>query len=365
MLQIGSTICFLLIDSPSSKMKGFTYNKVKNNKKNMWKRDDMMCTCMTFKTKDHYFGRNLDLEYRFNEKVVITPRNYPFSLKSGKNFQSKYAFIGAATVIDHYPLYAEATNEKGLSIASLQFPENAYYNGIEKEKINITPYEFIPWALGNFSSIEELGKELISLNITNIPFKEGIPVSPLHFMVSDDKYCIVVEPMKGGVQIYFNNIGILTNNPPFSFHLTNINNYLNLTPDLTKNRFSTKINLDTYSLGMGAIGLPGDNSSASRFIRSAFNRLNSVCESDEESSISQFFHILDSVTVIRGTTMTKDKKWNITTYSCCMNTTKGIYYYKTYHNSQITSVRMNEENKNKDSLTIYDLEEHQQIRYMN
>ena len=293
MLQIGSTICFLLIDSPSSKMKGFTYNKVKNNKKNMWKRDDMMCTCMTFKTKDHYFGRNLDLEYRFNEKVVITPRNYPFSL------------------------YAEATNEKGLSIASLHFPENAYYNGIEKEKINITPYEFIPWALGNFSSIEELGKELISLNITNIPFKEGIPVSPLHFMVSDDKYCIVVEPMKGGVQIYFNNIGILTNNPPF--HLTNINNYLNLTPDLIKNRFSTKINLDTYSLGMGAIGLPGDNSSASRFIRSAFNRLNSVCESDEESSISQFFHILDSVTVIRGTTMTKDKKWNITTYSCCMN----------------------------------------------
>lgn len=348
-------------------MKSLTYNGVENQVNDtILERSSTMCTCMTFKTKDQYFGRNLDLEYRFNEKVVITPRNYSFSLKSGKEFRTKYAFIGAATVIDDYPLYAEASNEKGLSIASLQFPENAYYNNkMESDKINVTPYEFIPWALGNFSSVEELGRELVHINIINIPFTPEIPVTPLHFMISDDKYCIVVEPMKEGVQIYFNKVGILTNNPPFAFHLTNINNYLNLTPDLTKNRFSPKINLETYSLGMGAIGLPGDNSSASRFIRSAFNRLNSVCSSDEESSISQFFHILDSVTVIRGTTMTKNKKWNMTTYSCCMNTTKGIYYYKTYNNSQITSVRMNEENKNSTSLTIYDLVEHQQIRYEN
>lgn len=324
-----------------------------------------MCTCMTFKTRDHYFGRNMDLQYRFDEKVVITPRNYHFSLKSGKSFEAKYAFIGAATVIGEYPLYAEATNEKGLSIAGLRFPENAYYNEEKLDKINITPYELIPWIVGNFSSVEELSKELVNLNITDIPFSEKIPTTPLHFMVSDGKYCIVLEPMKEGLQIYMNSFGILTNNPPFQYHLTNINNYINLTPDITDNRFCPKIKLDSYSIGLGAIGLPGDNSSTSRFVRSAFNKLNSVCDSNEESSISQFFHVLDTVTVVRGSTMTEDKKWNITTYSCCVNIDKGIYYYKTYQNNQLTAIKLTEENKNSDKLTIYDLIEHQQIRYEN
>ena len=124
-----------------------------------------MCTCITFRTKDNYFGRNLDLEYRFNEKVVITPRNYPFTLKAGGLFNTKYAMIGVATVIDDYPLYAEATNEKGLSIAGLQFPDNAHYNPINLDKINITPYELIPWLLGVFSSVEELKVELIIILI--------------------------------------------------------------------------------------------------------------------------------------------------------------------------------------------------------
>ena len=155
------------------------------------------------------------------------------------------------------------------------------------------------------------------------------------------------------------------NNPPFSYHLTNINNYINLTPDITDNRFCPKIKLTPYSLGLGAIGLPGDNSSASRFVRAAFNKLNSVCSTDEESSVSQFFHILDTVIVVRGSTMTENKQWNITTYSCCVNTTQGIYYYRTYNNSQITAIKMNDENKNSPYLTIYNLENQQQIKYIN
>lgn len=324
-----------------------------------------MCTCINFKTKDNYFGRTMDLEYSFNEKVVITPRNYSLSLKSGKIFKTKYAFIGSAAIINDYPLYAEATNEKGLSIAGLRFQENAYYNEEKLGKINITFYELIPWILGNFSNIEELSHQLTNINITNIQFSKETPISPLHWMISDDKYCLVLEPMKEGLKVYYNSIGVLTNNPPFSYHITNINNYINLTPDTTDNRFCPKIDLSPYSLGMGAIGLPGDNSSTSRFVRSAFNKLNSVSEDDEESSISQFFHILDTVTVVRGSTMTQDKKWNITTYSCCTNASKGIYYYKTYGNCQLTAIKLTEENKNSNKLSVYELEEHQQIRYIN
>lgn len=324
-----------------------------------------MCTCISLTTKDHYFGRNMDIEYYFNEKVVITPKNYLFTLKADKSFKTKYAMIGMATVVNNYPLYVEATNEKGLSIAGLQFPDNAYYDEIKEDKINLTPFEFIPWILGNFASVEELSDSLSEINLVNIPFSNDIPLVPLHFMICDKKHCLVLEQTKEGLKVYYNTIGVMTNNPPFSYHLTNINNYLNLTSNICKNHFSNQIKLDPYGLGFGAIGLPGDNSPSSRFVRAAFNKLNAVCEADEESSVSQFFHILDTVLVVKGTTMTKDKKWNVTTYTCCMNVDKGIYYYKTYDNNQITAISMNEYNKNSPCITVYDLVTKQQINYIN
>jgi len=324
-----------------------------------------MCTCISFKTKDNYFGRNLDLECRFGEKVVITPRNYEFQLRKEEIFKTKYAMIGMATVIDNYPLYAEATNEKGLSIAGLYFPDYAYYKDQEKAKINITPFELTPWILGNFETIEELRKVINNLNLINISFSEKIELTPMHFMILDKKESIVLEQTKEGLKIYDNPIGVLTNSPPFSYHLTNLNNYLNLTPEFAENRLTEKIGLKAYSNGMGSFGLPGDTSSSSRFIRAAFNKLNSVCDEDEESSVSQFFHILDSVSMIRGSTITKNNKYDITNYSCCINIDKGIYYYKTYNNNQITAIKLNKCNINSDKLEIFELIENQQINYIN
>ena len=324
-----------------------------------------MCTCINFKTKDNYFGRTLDLEYKKKEKVIITPRSYEFRLKNGNTINIKYSIIGMATVINNYPLYAEATNEKGLSIAGLYFPQNAYFFDEENSKLNLAPYELIPYFLGMYSTVEEIGKVISNLNITNMPFEENMPIADLHWMISDGNKCIVVEQKKDGIKIYDNPVGVLTNNPSFDYHLMNINNYSNLTPYYEESKFSNKINLQQYSQAMGAIGLPGDNSSTSRFIRAAFNKLNSRCKDDEESSVTQFFHILDSVTMVQGTTITKENKSDITTYACCINTTKGIYYYKTYTNSQITAIKMTEKEKNKKELSIYNLIEKQQINYDN
>ena len=339
--------------------------EVYDKNKTTYQKEIYMCTCIQFKTEDNYFGRNLDLEYRFNEKVVITPRNYEFKLKNGNTIKTKYSMIGVAAVADNYPLYAEASNEKGLSMAGLYFPDNACFFDEESSKLNLAQYELIPYLLGNYSTIEEIRHIISDLNITNIPFSRDMPVSELHWMISDTKECIVIEQMKNGMNVYDNPIGVLTNNPPFSYHMANINNYINLTPLYAKNRFSDKINLQQYGNGMGALGLPGDASPSSRFIRASFNLLNSVCDSDEESSITRFFHILDSVSMIRGATITKEGLADITNYSCCINTSKGIYYYKTYMNNMITAVRMTQEEKNKEELTVYDLCEKQQIRYEN
>lgn len=324
-----------------------------------------MCTCIEFKTRDFYFGRNLDMEYRFGEKVIVTPRNYEFALKREKTFKTKYAMIGMAAVSDEYPLYAEASNEKGLSIAGLYFPGNAYYAKEKAGKINIAPFELIPWLLGNFASIKEAKSAIENINLIDTAFAESLPITHLHWMISDGDDCIVLEQTEEGLQVYDNPMGVMTNNPPFSYHMINVNNYINLTPNNADNRFSQQIDLKPYGRGMGSIGLPGDTSPSSRLVRALFNKLNSVCDEDEESSVSQFFHILDSVSMIKGTTLTEDGKCDFTTYSCCMNAAKGIYYYKTYNNNQISAVRMNYKNMNDAKLSVYELVERQQIRYEN
>lgn len=324
-----------------------------------------MCTCIDFTTKDHYFGRTLDLEYRFDEKVVITPRNYCFALKNGTTIRTRYAMIGMASVKENYPLYAEATNEKGLSIAGLNFLGNACFFPEDKSRFNLTPYELFPYFLGLYSTVADLREILPDLNITDIPLSEDIPLAELHWMISDGTECIILEQMEDGLKSYDNPVGILTNNPPFSYHLANLNNYMNLTPCCPENRFSDKLNLQQYGMGMGAIGLPGDSSPSSRFVKASFTKLNSVCEKDEMSSVTQFFHILGSVSIVKGTTLTKDGLDDLTTYACCMNTTRGIYYYKTYNNSQITALRMTGREKCRKTLCIHDLIDTQQVRYVN
>lgn len=324
-----------------------------------------MCTCISFNSNDFYFGRNLDLEYNFGEKVIITPRDYLFKLRNGDNFYNKYSFIGMATCYDNYPLYADSCNEKGLCMAGLYFPGNAKYNKQKNDYKNIATFEFIPWILGSFSNVLEVLNGINKLNITNENFNKELPVADLHWMISDREKSIVVEQTEEGLKVYDNPYGVLTNNPPFYFHKTNLNNYMNLTSKTAINRFSDKIELNGYGQGMGMIGLPGDVTPTSRFVRATFNKFNSIRYKENEKNISQVFHILDSVAVIEGTVITKEERNDMTIYSSCINATKGIYYYKTYYNNQITGICLNEKNMNSNKLEIYNLSNEQNVKYLN
>lgn len=324
-----------------------------------------MCTAIAYKTKDHYFGRNLDLEYSYHETVTVTPRNYHFRFRNTEDMKTHYAMIGMAYVVDSYPLYYDATNEKGLSMAALNFPDNAVYQGVKEDKQNVTSYELIAWVLSRFQSVEEVVKILEEVNITNQQFNEELPVSPLHFMICDKKRSIVLESITTGLMVYDNPVNVLTNNPPFLYHLTNLNNYMSLSNENPKNNFSDKLPLSQYSRGMGSLGLPGDMSSASRFIRAAFTTLNSVSEDTEEESVSQFFHILNSVYQQKGCVKMDKGIYEKTVYSSCCNTDKGIYYYTTYENAQITEVDMHKEDLDGRELISYELIKKQQINYQN
>lgn len=312
-----------------------------------------MCTAITLTTKDHYFGRNLDLEYSYIETITITPRNFPLPFRKKETISHHYAMIGTAFVQNNYPLYYDATNEKGLSMAGLNFPENAYYFPCEKGKDNITPFEFIPWILAQCGTVPEAKALLAHLNLLDEPFQSELPLSPLHWMIADKTSSIVVESTKDGLHIYDNPVGVLTNNPPFEMQLFHLNNYMNLSNVPPENHFSEHLELKKYSNGMGAIGLPGDWSSQSRFVRASFAKMNSKCGTSEEESVSQFFHLLGSVEFPRGCVEMKKDVYEITVYSSCCNINKGIYYYKTYEHHGITGVDMHKENLDGDTLICY------------
>lgn len=324
-----------------------------------------MCTALNYNTKNNYFGRTLDLDCSYGEKVCIIPRNYILEFRKKENIKNHYAMIGMGIIVDDTPLYYDATNEHGLAIAGLNFPENAYYNKVDDNKDNICQFELIPWILGQCKNMNEVRNLLKRINIVDIPFSEQFPVSPLHWMISDANETIVVESMKEGLHVYDNPVGVMTNNPPFNYQLFNLNNYRGLKENNGQNTFTKKIELNEYCQGLGALGLPGDVSSMSRYIRCVFNKEHSICDDDEMSSVSQFFHLLNSVEMVKGICKVPNGHYDITVYTSCMNITKGLYYYTTYNNHQINCIDMYKYDLESEVIKHYSLVEEEQINYQN
>ena len=324
-----------------------------------------MCTAATYKTKDFYFGRTLDYEFSYGDEVTITPRNYPFHLREMGDMTTHHAMIGMAYVAEDYPFYYDAVNEKGLGMASLNFVGNAACWDKKEGRDNIAQFEFIPWILGQCTTVKEARQLIEKMNLLNVPYNDKLPLSQLHWIIADREECITVEAVDEGIKIYDNPVGVLTNNPPFDKQLFALNNYMHLSVKSPENTFGKGLELQRYSRGMGAIGLPGDLSSQSRFVRVAFTKMNSLSGDGEKESVSQFFHILNSVDQQRGCCELDDGKYEITIYTSCCNTAKGIYYYTSYDNHQITAVDMHRENLDGDMLVRYPIIKEEQIRMQN
>lgn len=323
-----------------------------------------MCTAITYSNKDHYFGRNLDYERPYRTSVTVTPRNYAVTLRNGERLESHYAMIGMAFIADNYPLYFDATNEKGLSIAGLNFPGNAYYFPPSVNKHNIAPFELPLWLLGTCQNIREAEDSLSCINLTDESYSKKLPLTPLHWIVSDREGALVIESTKAGLNVFRNPIGILTNNPPFEYHMQNLTNYINITSAEPHNRFSQELELKPHSRGMGGIGLPGDLSSSSRFVRAAFTKWNSVSMETESENISQVFHILGTVAQTRGCASVGNA-YEITLYTSCCNSDQGIYYYTTYENNQITAIKMYAEDLDSEALIAYPIRTAQSVLFEN
>jgi len=311
-----------------------------------------MCTAISYSANGHYFGRNLDVEEFYGESIVITPRRFPLSFRHAPKTDVRFAMIGMAHTADGYPLYYDATNEKGLSIAALSFPGEAHYHGKKPEVINLAPWELIPFVLSQCETAAQTKHLLSKVNLIEEPLSKELPLTPLHFLIADKRESFAAEPTEKGLILTENPLGILTNSPPFAFQIQHLRLFMGLSNKPVENRFSKEISFKEISRGMGALGLPGDLSSPSRFVRAAFTKTHSLKGADEDHDIRQFFHILGSVEQQKGC-VDLDGKFEFTSYSSCCDTEKGIYYYKTYDNFSIIGIDMRKEDLNGASLITY------------
>ena len=308
-----------------------------------------MCTAISYWSNRHYFGRTLDYERAYGEEVVFTPRQFPLPFRQLPMLESHHAILGMAHVEDGYPLYYDAMNEKGLCMAGLNFVGFAAYNGRGRDKVG--PFEFIPWVLGLCETVAQVKVLLTHTALTETNFSENFPAARLHWLISDRQKAITVEAMGDGLHVHDNPVGVLTNNPPFPEQMRHLASFSHLSPGPQQNQFP--IELKPVSRGLGAMGLPGDLSSPSRFVRAAFTKLHSRCGEGEE--LSQFFHILGSVEQVKGCCRLEDESLEHTIYTSCCDTDRSLYCYTTYANRRITGIDMNREDLSGTALVRYPL----------
>ena len=306
-----------------------------------------MCTAICF---FEYAGRNLDIEKGYGEAIIVTPRAYTLAFRKEYNIKEHPAFIGIGTVSRGYPLYYDAVNEHGLYMAGLNYVGNAKYHVPRDGATNLAPYELIPYILANCKSVEDARRRLQRVNLVDIPFSRELPTAELHFIVGDKESAITVEPDEAGLNIYENKIGILSNNPSFPYHVHNLNNYASLTNEPIINRFPSVVEFNEYSRGMGALGLPGDLSSESRFVRAAFHKLYHRPSGD----VTDIFNLLSTVSMPNGSLKLGDS-YEITAYSSAANLKSLTYYYKTYGSTSLCSADLFSENLSSPTLVTYPL----------
>lgn len=258
-----------------------------------------MCTAITLKTSEnhHLVGRNFDIHPMNDLSVALVPREFEYVNRvTNEEMKTKYAVLGMGLFYENHILFCDGVNEKGLSCLMLQLSKfSTWSHKIRKDKVNIAPYDVAFWVLSNFSTISELMEGLKQLNIVALSDDQTALSTEIHWLVSDTSgQSIVIERTRDKLTVYNNKVGVLANSPTFDWHLNNLDCYINVKSEQPEETKWGQQMLSPYSNGFGTIGLPGDFSSPSRFVKAAFLR-NHVNVGESEC-----FHILDNFVVPRG-----------------------------------------------------------------
>jgi len=315
------------------------------------------CTGISLKAADGAAirGRTLEFGFPLQSNVIVIPAGYETSGTlpdggKGLTYKTRYAIVGADAL--NLPVIIDGINDQGLSIGLFYFPDYAKYTEVtaENAKRAVAPVEFGLWVLGNFASVDEVKAGLENIVIVPTPAPGlGSPkgmVPGVHFFIQDKTgKSIAVEPTGGTLRVYNAPLGVMTNAPSYGWHMTNLTNYLSLSPKDVSSAKLGPVTLNAFGSGTGLHGMPGDFTPPSRFVRASIFSQAATPNATGEDAVLSAFHILNQFDIPKGsvTNSAIGKPTPETTEWTSVADLKNLrWYFRTFADQSIHMVDLKE-----------------------
>jgi len=296
------------------------------------------------------YARTLEFNVDLESNVIVVPRGYARSGttpegENGLRWTSRYASLGANGV--GLPFLFDGVNEKGLAAGTFYFPTTAgymKYNAAEASR-TIAPWEVGSWILENFATVEEVKQNIGKIEVAEVVFKNWGFVPPAHYVVHDASgKSIVIEYVDGKLHVYDNVIGVITNSPAFDWHMSNLRNYLNFSMVNAPPVDVGGVKLTGFGQGTGMLGMPGDFTPPSRFVRAVAYSTSVLPSRTGKEAVLQAIHILNNFDIPEGSSREehRDAHGNVmadhTIWTSASDLKQRRFYFRTYESSEIRSV---------------------------
>lgn len=315
------------------------------------------CTGISLKAEDGAAirGRTLEFGFPMQSNVLVVPAGKDFTGTlpdggKGLAYTSRYGLVGANAL--GLPVILDGLNDQGLSVGLFYFPGYASYTPVtpDNAKRAIAPHEFGLWVLANFATVDEVREGVKNIVVVPTPAAglgsaEGI-VPPAHFFIQDRSgKSLVVEPVDGTLKVHDAPLGVMVNAPTYDWHMTNLANYINLSPkDIDQSKLGD-VTLSAFGSGAGMLGLPGDFTPPSRFVRAAMFSQAATSNKTAQDAMLSVFHILNQFDIPKGSVVNAavgEPTPEITEWTSVADLQNLRWYFRTFTDQSIRMVDLQE-----------------------
>ncbi len=304
-----------------------------------------MCTAIHFfnQQNETIFGRTMDFHHRLDLHLTAFPEGSSWEGMHGETFASPYAAAGICHLSQAHRLLLDGVNEAGLAGGALYFKGYADFPPFspKSSKQQIPALDFLRYVLGHCASLEELPGLLADIALVEMRDKLTGDAAPLHWSFADQSgRGMVIEQTCLGLRMYENPVGVLTNSPDFPWQMTNLRNYMEVTPEQAEQANWNGFQMEAFGQASRTSALPGGYTPPARFVRTVFQKLHMIQPAGMQESIVAGFHILEGVTLPKGVVKVSNGAFDTTQYTSMIDLENQVYYFKTYENPQIIQVNL-------------------------
>lgn len=308
------------------------------------------CTGFILRAKDGAIvpARTLEFSFDILSNIYAVPAGTKIETlvldadQSGFTFEAKYGFLGANSF--DYPIVFDGINTEGLYFGAFYFATQAVFGKVSDENRDraVSSDELGNWILGQFKSVEEVRAALPKIEVVGTYVDTIKGIAPFHYLVADASGAsIVIEYTAKGLAIHDNPVNAITNDPTFDWHLTNLSNYIGLKAENRPEITVGDLTLTTFGQGSGMIGLPGDFSSPSRFVRAVAFANSALPLATADDAVFHAFHVLNAFDIPKGAvrdTGAQGVHTDYTVWSSASDTANLTYYFKTYKTQAVEKI---------------------------